>query len=48
MKVKIIKPHHKYSGVVDVSDERANYLIRVGAAEEHDKPKKKAAPKKKK
>lgn len=33
MKVNIIKPHPNYSGEVDLSDEAANYLIRMGVAE---------------
>lgn len=43
MKVKMIKPHHLYDGTVDVTEERANYLIAVGAAKEvkeAEKPKK--------
>lgn len=43
MKVKMIKPHHLYEGTVDVPEERANYLIAVGAAKEvkeAEKPKK--------
>lgn len=33
MKVKIIKPHHKYSGEVDLLDGEANYLIQTKVAE---------------
>ena len=32
MKIEIIKKHSHYSGVVDVTDERANYLIKIGVA----------------
>lgn len=38
----MIKPHHLYEGTVDVTEERANYLIAVGAAtkvKEAEKPK---------
>lgn len=32
MKVQIIKPHHAYSGIVDLPTEAANYLLRCGVA----------------
>ena len=35
MKVNVIKPHHHYSlGEHEVTEERGNYLISVGIAEE--------------
>lgn len=51
MKVNIIKHHHYYPlGEVDVTDDRGNYLIRVGVAEAVKEKAKteKPAPKKKK
>jgi len=39
MDIKIIKPHSAYPlGVVSVTDERGNYLIRVGVAVVKTKP----------
>lgn len=32
MKIEIIKKHSHYSGVVDVANERGNYLIKIGVA----------------
>lgn len=34
MKIKIIKPHHVYKGTVNLTKGEANYLLRVGVAEE--------------
>jgi len=34
MKVKIIKDHHLYSGVVDLEEGEANYLRLTGVAEQ--------------
>lgn len=46
MKIEIIKKHSHYSGVVDVTDERANYLIKIGVAKPVAKePLKTAKPK---
>lgn len=33
MKVKIIKPHHLYTGIVELPEDQGQYLIKVGAAE---------------
>lgn len=32
MKLQIIKPHHVYSGIVDLPVDAANYLLRCGVA----------------
>ena len=48
MKIKMIKPHSEYAkGEHEVSDERANYLILVGAAEKVTNKKKVDLPKEK-
>lgn len=50
MKIKFLKNHvaGKAGDVVSLSDERANYLIRVGVASAHVAPKPKPKPRKKK
>lgn len=40
MKIQIIKPHFTYSGIVDLDNDAANYLIRMGVAVEVTKEKK--------